>query len=379
VRSIPCVALAALLAATVLAGCSGNGKDSDQDTMYDTQEKNGWDVTVDTLTERTKHHTSSDPKDADTDGDGLPDNDEFFLGTDPRLVDTDGDGLTDCQEARHTNRTQCEDESFNGPFDGGYNTDPLKADSDPGVSLYVLNGRFTDHTGTLANGQPATGDGISDGEELAGYTIHLANGNARTVKTDPRNADSDGDHLDDGEERFLYASDPTVADTDGDGCVDGLDPLPAMDEHYDLGLRSFTLKGSSSSVQLRLTVLVANSWLDVPKGSTVTAQNGQSTDLRSVDPAPVHSDECTYTPRHPWVKMQVLAYDASAQPPRLLDLSSGVGGTQTTGQGATFWWNVADASFSWSDGGADPVTGSSVSLTGADGLLVLQPAVVQAA
>jgi Bacterial TSP3 repeat len=38
---------------------------------------------------------------------------------------------------------------------------------------------------------------------------------------DPTNADTDGDHVADGDELNIYSTDPTVADTDGDGALDG--------------------------------------------------------------------------------------------------------------------------------------------------------------
>jgi hypothetical protein len=38
---------------------------------------------------------------------------------------------------------------------------------------------------------------------------------------DPTNADTDGDHVADGDELNLYGTDPTRADTDGDGMSDG--------------------------------------------------------------------------------------------------------------------------------------------------------------
>jgi hypothetical protein len=38
---------------------------------------------------------------------------------------------------------------------------------------------------------------------------------------DPTNADTDGDHVADGDELNLYGTDPTRADTDGDGASDG--------------------------------------------------------------------------------------------------------------------------------------------------------------
>jgi hypothetical protein len=47
----------------------------------------------------------------DTDGDGLPDEEELSLGTDPAKADTDGDGLSDREEVKI------------------YYSDPLKFDS----------------------------------------------------------------------------------------------------------------------------------------------------------------------------------------------------------------------------------------------------------
>jgi len=378
VRAFVALACAAVLVPLLAAGCSG-GKDRDGDSMYDSQEKGGWDVTVDTLTERSRHHVTSDPRKADTDGDGLADNEEFFYGTDPRAADTDGDGLTDCQEVRDTNRSHCEDPAYAGPTDGGYGTDPKKADSDPGASLYVLNGPFTDRTGTLAGGRPDSGDGLPDGMELAGYTVTLANGATRFVHTSPRNGDSDGDHLDDGEEYYVYHSDPTVADTDGDGCDDGLDPLPALDEHYAPGLRNFTLQGDSGSAQLHLVLLVANVRIDVPPGNGgTTVQNGQSADLRGLEPAPVHSDQCSYTPRKPWILVQVLASDAATG--RGLDVFTRTASPDAHAGGTpSVWWNVQTGRFSWQDDGAGSwESAKGVQFAGADGVLDLAPRVVGA-
>ncbi|HSW55746.1 MAG TPA: OmpA family protein [Ignavibacteriaceae bacterium] len=108
----------------------------------------------------------TDPKNPDTDGDGLSDGDEVFdYKTDPLKADTDGDGLSDYDEIMK------------------YNTDPLIADSD--------------------------GDGLSDGDEVLNH------------KTDPLKADSDGDDLSDGDEVLYYQTNPLRADTDGDGLSDG--------------------------------------------------------------------------------------------------------------------------------------------------------------
>ena len=370
----------AVLAAAFLAGCSGGGKDRDGDSMYDRQETDGWTVTVDALHERSRHHVTSDPGKADSDGDGLPDNDEYFLGTDPRDPDTDGDGLTDCQESRHTDKAQCEDPGFNGPFDGGYDTDPTKADSDPQPSVYVLGGNFTfaDTTGTLPDGRPGSGDGIPDGMEVAGYTIHLANGNARTVHTDPRNSDSDGDHLDDGEEAYLYHSDPTVADTDGDGCVDGLDPRPDQEERIAAGLGTFTLL-SGGSAQLRLTMLVANVHSERPDGSSAPVQQGQPYDLHGLDPGPLHTDPCSYTPRNPWVQVQVGAADLTPGHVRSLDIGSHTpDALPGPSQAPTVWVNAQTGALSWTFDGTKPAGGPTVTFEGDDGRLTLSPQVAVA-
>jgi hypothetical protein len=363
----------ALLAATALAGCgSSSGKDRDGDRLYDRQERDGWDVLVDALAERTRRHVASDPGRFDTDGDGLPDQEEFFLPTDPTAADTDGDGLTDCQENRHKDRAQCEDPDFSGPYDGGYGTDPRKQDSDPGASLYVLNVlNFTDRTGTLADGQPDSGDGIPDGEEIAGYDVALANGNVRFVRTDPRRGDTDGDHLDDGEERYQFHSDPTVADTDGDGCDDGVDPVPQVAEGYRPGLGSFTLK-SGSATEVRLTLTLANVFLDVPASGGFAASQGQPVDLSSREPAPVRpsAEQCSYSARHPWILVQA---SASADG-RSLDLASQAGGSGP-GRVGSFYWNVQTGAYSWTDAG--PALAAPIPFEGADARLTLTPTLAQ--
>ncbi len=57
-----------------------------------------WDYDGDGLSDRFELQEGSDPSLYDTDGDGLSDAEEFRLKTDPRRPDTDGDGLTDGEE-----------------------------------------------------------------------------------------------------------------------------------------------------------------------------------------------------------------------------------------------------------------------------------------
>jgi|ETNmetMinimDraft_30_1059905.scaffolds.fasta_scaffold100811_1 hypothetical protein len=69
------------------------------------------------------------------------------------------------------------------------------------------------------------GDGLTNAEEAE-------------LGTDPNNADTDGDGLDDYTEVNETGTDPTVADTDGDGYDDGdewednTDPLDDVDHPY---------------------------------------------------------------------------------------------------------------------------------------------------
>lgn len=124
----------------------------------------------------------------DTDGDGIPDEEEAQLGTDPENADTDGDGLTDGEEVNQYNTDPLvadtdEDGCDDGEEVNAYGTDPLKADTD--------------------------GDGINDCDEINEYN------------TDPTKADTDGDGLSDYEEVMEHNTDPNNADSDGDGFNDG--------------------------------------------------------------------------------------------------------------------------------------------------------------
>jgi hypothetical protein len=110
----------------------------------------------------------------DPDRDGLDNAAEFAAGTDPRNADTDADGLSDSVEllTYHTNPLKT-DSDQDGLSDADevnrYHSDPTKADTD--------------------------GDGLSDADEVL------------VVHTDPAKADSDGDGFSDYDELRLL-SDP---------------------------------------------------------------------------------------------------------------------------------------------------------------------------
>lgn len=317
-----------LLVAVVLAGCTGEGgTDSDGDGLYDHEEERGWLVTVDLVGRRVEYRATSDPSLEDTDGDGLGDAFEFqtFPPLDPSKADTDGDGLTDCQEAFHSVREECESPTWTGMTDGGTGTDPANADSDAGFSRYVNNVLgFDDDAGSAPDPVP-WGDGIPDGEEIAGYNVTLGDGRVRFVQTDPRNGDTDGDGLEDGEERFLYGSDPTVRNTDGDSCDDGRDPVPWRTERYEAGLQTVELFRSFDGGGARVAAQV--NLLDVqyilPEGDTgVRVEQGEVADISALDPGPQEWETCSSSPLDPWTRVQLQLYHADGDDLRRIDMSS---------------------------------------------------------
>ncbi len=185
--------------------------DSDGDGLNDGDEMNRWqtnplrvDSDDDGLIDGVEvGQYKTDPRKADTDADGLKDGDEIKrFRTDPLQADTDGDGLSDGAEVNQykTNplRVDSDGDGLNDGAEVQYKSDPLKTDTD--------------------------GDGLSDGAEVNQY------------KTDPAKADTDGDGLNDGDEVNKYKTEPVTSDTDGGGVADGAEvkigsnPLDSKDD-----------------------------------------------------------------------------------------------------------------------------------------------------
>jgi hypothetical protein len=141
------------------------GIDSDGDGLSDLQESEGWKIVIDLhgygtdaqgslLTTRI---VTSNPKVADTDGDGLDDLLEFLIRSDPNDPDTDGDGLTDGAEWNQ------------------WKTNPVSVDTDgdcrgPGKNLppnpALFDGKELSQLGTSPTLADTDGDGRTDYEEL---------------------------------------------------------------------------------------------------------------------------------------------------------------------------------------------------------------------
>lgn len=162
----------------------------------------------------------------DKDGDGLLRKEEKSLGTDPKNPDTDGDGLTDGDEVKT------------------YLTDPLNADSD-GDGLTDYEEIMT--TKTDPNKKDTDGDGLTDYDELKTYNTNPlltdSDGDGlsdydeiMTYQTDPNDMDTDDDGLTDAQEINQYKTDPKMVDTDAGGINDfdeiqrGTNPLDAVDD-----------------------------------------------------------------------------------------------------------------------------------------------------
>lgn len=373
------LAASAVLVMLLLAGCGGNQhRDGDGDNLEDRDEEAGWFATIDLLGERVRRHVTSDPGKADTDGDGLSDVEEFtFLsGLDPRSDDTDGDGLTDCQEARHTVDSLCRDPAYGGPYDGGYGTNPANADSDPGVGRYWQKHGYKDPTGSIH--QLSWGDGLSDGEEVAGRNITLANGNIRFVLTDPLDPDSDDDNLDDGEEILDYSGDPLVPDTDGDGCVDGRDPVPDRAERYVIGLQKFRLKVDRDAADpgrgadLRISGSFMDVVFDTPAAGGMAVEVGAETDISSLDPGS-KGPTCNYPPSSPWVYIGLTNFiDVDNAGYEVLDVFSTTKASAPQATSNEVWWNVRTGQLSWRQDGSAPFDGPA-RWAGTDGELTFSP------
>ncbi|MHA1401668.1 MAG: outer membrane protein assembly factor BamB family protein, partial [Candidatus Heimdallarchaeaceae archaeon] len=168
----------------------------------------------DSLTNLDEFHYNTDPNDNDTDSDSLLDGEEVLIyKTNPTVADTDSDGLTDGDEVNE------------------FGTNPNLGDTDSdGLDDY--DELFEYFTNPL--NQDTDFDGIPDGWEIANFlnaTFNdasldfdfdgLDNFGEYNHSTNPFKSDTDSDSLLDGEEVFTYFTDPTNDDSDSDGINDG--------------------------------------------------------------------------------------------------------------------------------------------------------------
>ncbi len=139
----------------------------------------------------------------DTDGDGLSDEEEKTRKTNPEKADTDEDGFSDAMEI------------------GSMGTDPLKPDPltagptrIPNAALSVTTSEEVPASRVPIRSSTMTEDTDSDS---------LSDEEESSAGTDPRNKDSDGDTLSDGDEVKKYKTNPLAPDTDNDGYTDAME------------------------------------------------------------------------------------------------------------------------------------------------------------
>jgi hypothetical protein len=165
----------------------------------------------------------------DSDGDGVPDNEDEFPNDPTEWVDSDGDGVGDNGDAFPNDPSETSDSDGDGVGDNSdaFPNDPydwIDTDSD-GLGDNAENDiHYTDPL------DPDTDDdGLLDGTE-----VEMAGGSGCP---DPLNPDSDGDTLLDGGEVDAGTS-PCNADSDGDGIPDNIDPYPLDPERTETYIES---------------------------------------------------------------------------------------------------------------------------------------------
>ncbi len=226
------------------------------DTLTDAFEiQEGWRVQLRSSPQSFRVY--SNPNQADSDRDLLLDHQEFACALDPRQRDTDLDGLTDWEELTGmriddtgsvgplvsrdpvTNEVVFTIVPYSGEVSGlfthtpnslcdaalpitGFATDPLNADTDGDRVDDARELRLGLNPNNPADGADFLdddGDGLSNSEELNGYSISVNGGAPITVTSSPNQADTDNDGLPDLLESFI-GSNPRNEDTDGDGVPD---------------------------------------------------------------------------------------------------------------------------------------------------------------
>lgn len=232
-----------------------NDPDSDDDLITDGEEVYGWDWSINRTVspgslvidyplqidgERVLLHTfylfpdpyrarfQTNPVNADTDSDGLPDGLEKMMVLSPISNDTDGDNWLDADEMSH--------------MESVFSTDWSSVPYDTWHYLDFDGDGLTDFEevmfGTNIFEEDTDYDGLSDYDEVkmpvtfaefetenfdpdGNITIETNNTSIGIRKyTEPTLSDTDSDGLLDGEELYTYGTDPTNPDTDFDGISD---------------------------------------------------------------------------------------------------------------------------------------------------------------
>ena|GEM_PF-4618372 len=181
----------------------------------------------------------SDPQNADSDGDQLPDLLEWYIGSNPDSLDTDGDGLSDFNEYKDggqacvgvSPRVQCK-EWIDNTFGKSYPDFLIACQSADACDLTAISDslRNSANIGSNLNEKDTDLDSLDDNQELSDFTLPSVNGSSVYLNAPVSSwsdADTDNDGINDGSEISGTSSwnptDPDNPDTDGDDRDDGLE------------------------------------------------------------------------------------------------------------------------------------------------------------
>jgi hypothetical protein len=243
-----CIAYYTIYGASTVEHCSVITLEQYKDFCLAKVEAGGWkgvgflDSDNDGITDWNDLFMGLDPKNPDTDGDGLLDGEEMSVyHTNPMEKDTDNDGLTDYEEVKiyHTH-PQKPDTDGDGILDGKEirsGSNALSGDRDKDGLLDEIENRI----GSNTSKKDTDGDGITDNDEWKRGTNPLIPGNALS--------DSDKDGLFDLDE-FFYGTDRLNPDTDGDGISDGKE-IENLTNPLGKGYMDFDNDGVSDKIEIK--------------------------------------------------------------------------------------------------------------------------------
>jgi clumping factor A len=218
--------------------------DTDRGGVNDGSEDANLNGAVDSGESQPSFGHDADDKPSDADGDGLSDALEHFLHSNPNDADSDDDGVPDGAEPNPSEDTDLDrlvnvldvDSDDDALYDGtelgrdcsAKGTDLSKkhcrADADSGATKTSSLLHDTDHGGVSDGAEDFDGNGRQDAPETDPTKGHGADDGMVT--------DSDADGLSDQTEMRL-GSDPHDKDSDDDGLLDGLEPNPGDDADGD--------------------------------------------------------------------------------------------------------------------------------------------------